>query len=74
MVMPKTSVHEDNRRVFREDHIRLARQVVPMQPKSKAHSKETPAHFQFKLCVLGSNGRHHTTSDFFTYFGHLINS
>jgi hypothetical protein len=38
MSVPEATMHEHGSAVSRQDDVRLARQVLPMQPKPKSHS------------------------------------
>jgi hypothetical protein len=72
VLVPKTAVNEDRRSVFRQHNVRLAWQVLAMQPKSMAELCERFAHNQFRIGVARSNSRHVPTPSLYRELvGHI---
>jgi hypothetical protein len=62
VLMPKTPMNEDGDFVFRENQIRRALQVAPMQPKAEAHCMRGCSYTFFGLGVFSPNTRHYSAA------------
>ena len=70
--MPEASMHKHHCPVPGKDHVRLARQVSPVQTITETHGKEAVAYFQLGLRILAANRRHHPASSLFAHNVHWI--
>lgn len=52
VLVPKASVHLDNRVVPRQDNVRIARQVAPVEAKAVTHGMQASTHDELRLRVL----------------------
>jgi hypothetical protein len=64
VAMPKTSVHEDHRSVFREDQIRHTGQIAPVKPEAVPESMRRPSDGKLRTGVLAAHSRHIPTALF----------
>lgn len=58
MSMPKAAVDEHAQPVFRENQVRFARQIVPMQTVAKPQLMTHRSHEHFRLRVFALDHRH----------------
>jgi hypothetical protein len=54
--MPKTTMHEYDLPMARQDDVGRARKIFPMQPKSIAHGMQGAAHAHFWRRVFSLDG------------------
>jgi hypothetical protein len=52
MLMPETSMHENNLPAGRKDEVWFSGKVFAVQPEPKAKAVEHPAQQKFRGCVL----------------------
>lgn len=62
MLMPKTPMNKDARTVFRQNNIRFAGQVFPMEAEPKAKGMKHPPNHKLRPSILAVYGRHNTRS------------
>jgi len=62
MTMPEAAVHKDDRPVFWEDDIRLARKIFCVEAIAEASSMQTVAYDQFRFRIFAANSRHHAAA------------
>jgi hypothetical protein len=71
VAMPETTVDEDNRAIFGENHIRLPRKVPVMQAIAEAQPMQSLSNHQFWPSVLTADTRHHLgTCSFINHISH----
>lgn len=58
MLMPETSVNKNYLFPSREDQIRLARKVFPVQPVAVAHAMDKFPDHHFRLHAFAADGLH----------------
>ena len=64
VMMPKTPMNENRQVVFRQHHVRLARQFLDVQPITKAFGPNCPPNVQLWARVLPVDPGHHTGAVF----------
>ena len=64
MPMPETSPHLDNSSIFRENNIRMPRQIFYMKPKAESMPKEKRANHELWCRVIRSDSTHISTAFF----------
>lgn len=62
MVMPEAPMNEDTDSQPRQYNVRFSRQILAMQPITKAVGMQKPAHQHFRFRVLPPDARHHSGS------------
>ena len=60
--MPKTSVHEHDNLIFRQNDVRRARQTPLMKAVAVAPAKKTAPDDELRLGVATTDARHHPTA------------
>ena len=67
MTMPEAAVYKNDRSVFGENQVRLARQFPVMKPEPKAHRVKPAPYDYLGLGILGLDPGHHSAADFAAY-------
>lgn len=72
MSVPETAVNEDDLFVLRQDDIRRAGKVFPMQPEPVSHRMEKLSNDKLRFGVLALHGGHYFAAFFLVEnVGHL---
>jgi len=51
VAVPEASVDKNDRRIFRENNVRIAWQIFPMESKSKTEAMQQCAHDLLRACI-----------------------
>jgi hypothetical protein len=62
VTVPEAAMNENDGLVFRENNVRLAGQLLVMEPVTKACFMKRPTDDHFGLCVLAAYAGHHPAS------------
>lgn len=62
MAMPEATVNKDDRPIFGEYDVRLARELVVVKLVPVAQCVEAASNDEFGLCILATNTRHHAAA------------
>lgn len=62
MPVPEATIDEDHGPMLRQNDIRAAREIAPMQPEPEASSMQATAHYKFWLRVPRADSGHHLGS------------
>ena len=68
MSMPEAPMHKNDGLVLRQNNVRLAGQITPMQSESQSLRMQRATHYQFRLRVFAANSRHDAAAT----FGHCV--